>query len=275
MIMKIVSSGHSGAAQAAIDVAVKMGIAYGGWTSMSHDEDLSAPTDLYDLKITESTGYREYTSKNIEYSNGTLIFSTGPLSLVGKYAEKTTEKMHKHLLVMDLNEKSGFSSSRQIAEWIIACNIRMLHITGMTEKDSPGIYNAVIKVLEASLFLSMIETDMHSDLKIKEADEREELYSTPPQTINQALDRLEKELSFKDKVAISNMDGRELPSLYATIGSYIEKRFMVFKGNDALYASCIDHLGIKHMDRKAISTIIIKELWHNLKKRYKIRVIKH
>ena len=92
MIEKIISAGRSGAEHAALDVAIRLGIGYGGWIP----KDVSLPAgmdiDRYHLIEMPTSDRAETLKKNIRESDVTLMLSHGTLSSRVKNAKKTLYK---------------------------------------------------------------------------------------------------------------------------------------------------------------------------------------
>ncbi|MBW1842357.1 MAG: hypothetical protein JRI75_11290, partial [Deltaproteobacteria bacterium] len=95
-----------------------------------------------------------------------------------------------------------------------------------------------------------------------------------PKTVAEAVSRLVSKLPLKDKTTIANMTADELESLSPTLGEYVRHFFMQWAGNKELMASC-RFVSKKDMpDENAASKIILEELWENLRKTHKLRIVK-
>ena len=95
-----------------------------------------------------------------------------------------------------------------------------------------------------------------------------------PNTVAQAVERLASEMSLKDKTTLANMAEVELSTLHATLGSYIRNNYGLWTGNDELMTSCRFASNNLSIDENAASSLIIRELWKQLRKTYKLRVVK-
>src|SRR5947207_15103352 len=76
---KIVSGGQTGADRAALDAAMEAGIACGGWCPEDRTAEDGPIDPKYPLTPAPGAGYRERTRLNVRDSEGTVIFSFGPL----------------------------------------------------------------------------------------------------------------------------------------------------------------------------------------------------
>ena len=94
MIEKIISGGQTGADQAALDAAIKLGIPHGGWIPKGRlTENGPLPPDKYNLIEMPTDSYPERTKKNIRESDGTLILSHGMITGGSEYTQKMALKV--------------------------------------------------------------------------------------------------------------------------------------------------------------------------------------
>jgi hypothetical protein len=63
MLKKIISGGQTGADQAALDVAIKLGIPYGGWIPKGRLTENGPLDSKYKLKEMETTNYNKRTEQ--------------------------------------------------------------------------------------------------------------------------------------------------------------------------------------------------------------------
>jgi predicted Rossmann-fold nucleotide-binding protein len=80
MIKKIISGGQTGADQAALDVAIELGIPHGGWIPKGRKTEAGRLPEKYHLKEMPTAEYRKRTEQNVIDSDGTLIISHGELN---------------------------------------------------------------------------------------------------------------------------------------------------------------------------------------------------
>jgi hypothetical protein len=77
VITKIISAGETGVDRAALDFAIRFGIAHGGWCPKGRRSESGRISGKYQLCETSSTGFSGCMAKNIGSSDGTLIISRG------------------------------------------------------------------------------------------------------------------------------------------------------------------------------------------------------
>lgn len=91
--------------------------------------------------------------------------------------------------------------------------------------------------------------------------------------MDEAVDKLLSELSFKDKTKIANMSEVDLIKLNISYGIYIRNEFRLW-GNTSLLASCGAYAGVHKISPEQASYIIIKELWEKLQNSNVLKVVK-
>jgi len=88
-----------------------------------------------------------------------------------------------------------------------------------------------------------------------------------PETVEEAVSWLISDLPFRDKNTIADLEEHDLPFVSATLlGVHIRKEFRLGSGNMALMESCCHVAESDDLDVYQASTIIIRELWKELRK---------
>ena len=77
---RIVSGGQTGVDRAALDAALELGIAHGGWCPRGRLAEDGPIADRYGLRETASSDYAVRTEQNVVDSDATLILHRGPLT---------------------------------------------------------------------------------------------------------------------------------------------------------------------------------------------------
>jgi hypothetical protein len=260
MIQKIISAGQTGADRAALDFALKFNIPHGGWIPKGRIAEDGPLPDKYQLQEMPSSSYPAWTEQNVIDFDGTVIFSRGKPTGGTDYTRKMVLKHKKQLLHIDLNLITSYDAAHLLSSWIDLQHIKILNVAGPRASKDPAIYNDVFRVLEMAY-------KIHGKGLIGNIEKL-------PRTVNEAVDRLIRELSLRDKTNIANMTENELMTLEFTLGSYIDNEFGIYTGNRELKFSSKMFSGDVHLDPDAISPLIIKELWKRLKESHKLRVVK-
>jgi hypothetical protein len=106
MITKIVSGGQTGADQAALDVAIELGISHGGWIPKGRKTERGPLPSKYQLQEMPTASYPTRTERNVKDSDGTLIISHGELTGGSDYTRKMAEKHGKPWIHIDAKNHS-------------------------------------------------------------------------------------------------------------------------------------------------------------------------
>ncbi len=273
MIKKIVSGGQTGADQAAIDVAIKLGIPYGGWLPRGRKTEKGPLPDKYLLQELPDTSYSKRTEKNVIASDGTLIMSHGKLTGGSELTRIIAEKNDRPCLYIDLNKTIVFKAAEQIKSWIETHKIEVLNIAGPRESNDHKIYKAAGEVLETVLHLDIIDVPMPDPFSAVNSHSLST--SNLPRTVDRAVNMLLSKLSFKEKTRLANMPEDKLADLRLSLGISIKDTFKLEEENKDLLKSCrfLSKSG-RFMEEDA-ALIIIKELWKKLKKKTNVmRIVK-
>lgn len=257
MIAKIISGGQTGADQAALDVAIEMRISHGGWIPKGRKTEKGRLPDRYHMQETNAIDYAQRTELNIVDSHGTLLFSRGKLKGGSALTQRLAKKHKKPCLHIDLDELSEYKAVQIIKTWIEVRDIRILNVAGPRASENPGIYDDVKNTLKSLLYPPPEYISQHF-----------------PQTIQEAIDRLIQLMPMKEKARIARMDKDEVLLTLLSLRMYILDKFGLRAGNEALLRSCRYVSHKYHMDEKEAVTVIITELWKNLRETHNLRRIK-
>ena len=152
MLKKIISGGQTGVDRAVLDVAMRMGIAHGGWIPKGRlTEDGPLPLH-YQLQEMPTEAYDARTEKNVIDSDGTLIISRGSPTGGTDYTRKMALKHGKQLLHIDLalGQRASDAGSL-IASWVEMNRIETLNVAGPRASHDPAIYMDAVNVMTHAL----------------------------------------------------------------------------------------------------------------------------
>ena len=275
MIKRIVSGGQTGVDRAALDVAIKLGIAHGGWIPHGRLTESGPLPQKYHLKETSSSQYSVRTEKNVVDADGTLIISHGPLTGGTEYTREMVIRHNRPWLHMDLNQMAAFHAATAINNWILQKEIEILNVAGPRASEDPGIYQDTLNILESVYYLGLVESSMAGDDNVKNPMQLQIKKSEKdPHDVAEAVERLIKSMLLKDKTTVANMSRDELPGLHLSLGGYIINSFGLLSGNQKLMNSCRSaSKKILRHEEDAVS-VIIAALWEKLQQTHKLRVVK-
>jgi len=267
MLKKIISGGQTGVDQAALDAAIKLDIAYGGWIPRGRLTENGPLPKKYRLRETHSSSYTERTEKNVLEADGTAIISRGPLTGGSEYTRQMAVKHARPWLHIDLERTSAFQAASTINEWIKLNRIQTLNVAGPRASKDPMIYRHAFELIESVFYLSMMENGMAAAVHA-------ERNAALPVSVEQAVDQLIVRLSLKDRAMIANMSAEELPRLHASLQPFIVDNFDLPFGNRALVESCRQASKAHVQSGQDAAHVIILALWKRLQQTHKLRIIK-
>jgi hypothetical protein len=264
MIKKIISGGQTGADQAALDAAIKWKIPHGGWVPKGRITEAGRLPNRYKVTEMPTDSLPKRTEQNVIDSDGTLIISHGPLTGGSRYTQEKAEDHNKPCLHIDLNNINPFQAAIVVKKWISDNNIETLNAAGARESKDKYIYQAALLLINTVLHMEIIENSMTEPVKPAPA---------LPKTIREVIERLNEELSLRDKVRLANTGETDLIIAHPTLGSYIWNSFLK-GGNQPLMQDCIDKSGRNNIDEDEASMIIVYELWRQLRKTHRLKAVK-
>jgi hypothetical protein len=180
MIKKIISGGQTGADRAALDVAIKLNIFYGGWIPKGRKTEDGTLPDKYKLKEMPTESYPARTEQNVIDSDGTLIIARGKLSGGTDYTRQMTLKYKKQLLGIDLNLIGHFDAASLIVSWIKLQRVKVLNVAEPRKSEDSQIYSDVIADHEQVI---KIFADEENQSKVELAKSKKGKTSTPSKTV--------------------------------------------------------------------------------------------
>ena len=275
MIKQIVSGGQTGVDRAGLDVAIKLGIAYGGWIPRGRLTESGALPQKYHLKETSSSQYSVRTEKNVVAADGTLIISHGPLTGGSAYTREMAIKHGRAWLHIDLDRMAAFHAATAINNWILQKEIEILNVAGPRASADPAIYQDTLNILESVYYLGLVESSMAADENIvNPMPPQIKKSGIDPHNVAEAVERLIRSLPLKDKTTVANMSRDELPGLQLSLGGYIINNFGLLSGNQELMNSCRSASKKMLQHEEDAVFVIIDALWEKLQQTHKLRVIK-
>lgn len=274
MVKKIISGGQTGADQAALDVAIKLGIEHGGWIPKGRITENGPLNDKYQLQEMATASYNKRTEQNVIDSDGTLIFSHGVLTGGSEYTREMAVYHNRPWLHVDLNMTIAFQAAQNIKSWIKKYDIKVLNVAGPRASKNTKIYQAVVDILETVLYLDLVESTMPNpnDFSIQGRGVLSD--DSRPRTVDAMVDKLLAKLSLREKTMIANIPQENLHNLYHALEEGIQSEFKMWLASDELMASCRAVSGKYDLDEHDAALVIIKTLWDQLQRTNVLRIVK-
>lgn len=274
IIKKIISGAQTGADRAALDFAIDNEIPHGGWIPKGRKAEDGIIPQRYDVNEAPSADYSRRTELNVMDADGTLIVSHGALTDGSALTQRLAKKHNKPCFHIDLNQMPEFKSAIEIIHWINQHGIEVLNVAGPRASKDPKIYDTTFNILETVFYIGIIDGNM-PDLMNKpyemEGFAGNQKY---PETVDEAVELLIKELPLKDKAKLAGMSESQLHHLHPSLGLYIRNNYGLTENNEKLLASCRNLAQDHKMDEDAAPFIVIKRLREKLKKTHRLRRVK-
>ena len=112
MLTKIISGGQTGADRAALDAAIRLNLAHGGWVPKGRRAEDGTIPDTYLLSEMPTESYPRRTEKNIREADGTLILTHGRATGGSKLTIDTAVRYRSSHLHIDLLRIPAFRAVR-------------------------------------------------------------------------------------------------------------------------------------------------------------------
>jgi hypothetical protein len=268
MLRKIISGGQTGADRAALDAAIKLDLTHGGWVPKGRRAEDGTIPRRYRLTEMPTESYPRRTEKNIREADGTLILTHGRPTGGSKLTLDTAVRTHRIYLHIDLLRTPAFQAVRIISDWIAENDIEVLNVAGPSASKDPAIYDKTLQILTGVYWLDQ------SRMAPAGRSEPGALRAGPPDTVEKAVAQLIASMPLKDKAMLANLTEDELAGLEASLGLYVRSHFSPGPENRQLLESCKKKTGNPQLNEGDATTVIIRELWRQLKNTHKIRVVK-
>lgn len=274
MIRKIISCGQTGVELAALDTAIKLGLAHGGWTSRGRRNDEGRLPDIYILSETSSLGFHDAVEKNVYESDGTLVISRGVQTAVAAKAVQTALKYQRQFLHVDLNQYALFEAASLSCSWMSQRQVKSVFITGPAAGDEPEIYGQVRKLLETAFYLAFVKSNLQAPHPPQRLQTDAYGPADQPGSVAEAVLRLKNSLTLKDRILLANMQPDELDHLNSGLAEYIKKYFGLYTDNENLMQSCAAKGRLTQPLPDEACAVIIRALWEDLRQTHKLRIVK-
>jgi len=133
---RVVSGGQTGVDRAALDVAIELGMAHGGWCPKGRLAEDGPIPGQYRLSETDSPDYAVRTEQNVLDSDATLILCRGRPGGGTDLTQRLADRHGKPHLVVDLE---GSPEPDAAGRWLQTWRPAVLNVAGPRESQSLGI----------------------------------------------------------------------------------------------------------------------------------------
>jgi hypothetical protein len=137
----------TGADQAALDVAIELGIPYGGWVPKGRLTGKGPLPEWYHLKEMPSASYPQRTEKNVIESHRSLIITHGKPMGGSALTKNFAKKYNRPWFPADMNIFSFEDAAKFVKSWIEQHWIEVLHVAGPRASTDQSIYQTTKDLL--------------------------------------------------------------------------------------------------------------------------------
>jgi 2-succinyl-6-hydroxy-2,4-cyclohexadiene-1-carboxylate synthase len=150
-VRKLVSGGQTGADRGALDAAMALGLAHGGWCPRGRRAEDGPIPMRYALVETAARDHAVRTEMNVIDSDATLIAGRGPLAGGSALTARLAAAHGKPCLCVDFDVMSGDELVQRVRAWLERHGPEVLNVAGPRERQCPGLAADVRDLLVAVL----------------------------------------------------------------------------------------------------------------------------
>jgi hypothetical protein len=148
-VRKIVSGGQTGADRGGLDAAVAMGLPHGGWCPAGRRAEDGRVPGAYRLSETSGASYEQRTEMNVRDSDGTVVFTLGPMTPGSRRTVRCASDLRRPCLHIALDTET--EPSARLRQWCVQHGITTLNVAGTRESKARGIQDRVRAVVVDAL----------------------------------------------------------------------------------------------------------------------------
>jgi Circularly permutated YpsA SLOG family len=152
MLERIISGGQTGADQAGLAVAKRLGISTGGYMPKGWLTEAGPRPNLgatYGLEEAATGAYPDRTERNVLASDATVVF--GDARSRGSMLTASLCRKHAKLCLFVPLRRDPVEAAHRLRAWIAEHDVRTLNVAGNRASQAPGIAAFVTAVLEQAL----------------------------------------------------------------------------------------------------------------------------
>jgi hypothetical protein len=136
----VISGGQTGVDRGALDAALSLGVACGGWCPTGRAAEDGVIPARYPLTALRDAGYDERTVKNVEDSDGTLIITFGRASGGTARTIEICKQLGRPHLIVDAAGVALEDAVNDAVRFVRKKDIRRLNVAGPRASVEPRAY---------------------------------------------------------------------------------------------------------------------------------------
>jgi hypothetical protein len=260
----IISPAQNVVERACLDWAVECGLPHGGWIPSDGETNLNLPRSFQIHGVLNGNA-SEVTDRNILESDGALILFYDNQEKERESILQRVENLGQPFSAASTAKGNRFHAAREAAEWLQSRNIWRLCVTGPPSGKAKEQVESVHVFLKTMYHMLLVCTEMPDpSVRVPEW----------PQTVGDAVERLNRAMPLKDRHIIAYLEEENLETLLPTLGGYIMNRFGLESGNNPrLLEDCRRLERDGTLDVKGAVMTIMTRLRYRLEKEVRLRVV--
>lgn len=151
--LKIISGGQTGVDRGALDAALHLGVACGGWCPEGRKaEDGEIPPE-YPLEVLPGSGYRKRTKQNVLDSDATVIIYFGEINPRSgtELTKKECVRARRPFLLIDGHAIRPDEAANMLKLFYQDNGVECLNVAGPRASDTPEAYQFTRETIELLL----------------------------------------------------------------------------------------------------------------------------
>jgi hypothetical protein len=129
-LTRIVSGGQTGVDRGALDAALAVGFACGGWCPKDRSAEDGPIPDRYPMMLLIGGGFRQATLKNVHDSDGTAILFRESLNGGTLYTHDVCRRERSPYIVLDATRISETGAAAAIVRFVEEHELKVLNVAG-------------------------------------------------------------------------------------------------------------------------------------------------
>jgi hypothetical protein len=269
MMEKIISGGQTGADQAALDVAVKYNIPYGGWIPRGRRTEAGPLPARYQMSMMPTSDYRDRTLKNIQDSHGTVVLYRNRLMGGSRLTRQLAKSEEKPCMAVNLVTHDPFEAAVTLQSFADEYRINVLNVAGPRASHDPDIYMDVKMVLEIFVYLLFLEKEISWPYEALVMD------NVPgyPESVQGAVDLVMADLSLKSMTAVARLDPPDIQTLYFSWVDTLRFRLGLDDGNTALLNVCRKQADVAYFTVEDAVMAVVKAVKTACEQACRLRIV--
>jgi Circularly permutated YpsA SLOG family len=148
--LKIISGGQTGVDRAALDVALRHGIACGGSCPAGRLDEFGKIPDHYPVQELQSGGFNERTLQNVKDSDGTVVVYSGELRGGTEQTVRFCVDLKRPHQLIDASKISSEGAANLIINFIRENKIGILNVAGPRQSEWLEGYDYAFLALDST-----------------------------------------------------------------------------------------------------------------------------